>query len=132
MDPAELTERLRAGDTRALARAITLVESTKREHRARAQALLQELLPDTGKAHRIGITGVPGVGKSTAIDQLGMNLIDAGHRVAVLADRKVIAVGTIPELLALDHPWIQEYFSGPRGRAALSAKTAHQRQPKGD
>jgi LAO/AO transport system kinase len=81
----ELAKRIRAHDRAALARAITLVESSKREHRARAQALLQELLPDTGKAHRIGITGVPGVGKSTAIDQLGMNLIDAGHRVAVLA-----------------------------------------------
>lgn len=82
---SELAKRIRAHDRAALARAITLVESTKREHRARAQALLQELLPDTGKAHRVGITGVPGVGKSTAIDQLGMNLIDAGHRVAVLA-----------------------------------------------
>src|SRR5688572_29777782 len=80
-----LAERIRAKDRAALARAITLVESTKPAHRARAQELLQTLLPDTGKAHRIGITGVPGVGKSTLIDQLGMNLITAGHRVAVLA-----------------------------------------------
>jgi len=80
-----LADRIRAHDRAALARAITLVESTKPQHRARAQELLQALLPDTGKAHRVGITGVPGVGKSTAIDQLGMNLIDAGHRVAVLA-----------------------------------------------
>jgi len=81
----DLAARVRAHDRAALARAITLVESTKPAHRARAQALLQLLLPDTGNAHRIGITGVPGVGKSTAIDQLGMNLIEAGHRVAVLA-----------------------------------------------
>ena len=80
-----LAARIRARDRAALARAITLVESTKPAHRARAQELLQALLPDTGKAHRIGITGVPGVGKSTLIDQLGMNLITAGHRVAVLA-----------------------------------------------
>lgn len=85
----KLAGRIRTHDRAALARAITLVESTKPAHRVRAQALLQELLPDTGpntgKAHRIGITGVPGVGKSTAIDQLGMNLIADGRRVAVLA-----------------------------------------------
>ncbi len=80
-----LADRIRTGDRAALARAITLVESSKATHRVRAQALLQALLPDTGKAHRIGITGVPGVGKSTAIDQLGMNLIAEGRRVAVLA-----------------------------------------------
>jgi LAO/AO transport system kinase len=81
----ELASRIRGRDRAALARAITLIESTKPAHRARAQALLQVLLPDTGHAHRIGITGVPGVGKSTAIDQLGMNLIAQGRRVAVLA-----------------------------------------------
>ena len=81
----DLAGRILTGDRAALARAITLVESTKPSHRARAQSLLQELLPATGKAHRIGITGVPGVGKSTTIDQLGINLIDAGKRVAVLA-----------------------------------------------
>jgi LAO/AO transport system kinase len=68
-----------------LARAITLVESTKPEHERLAQAVLQELLPHTGGALRLGITGVPGVGKSTTIDQLGINLIAAGHRIAVLA-----------------------------------------------
>ncbi len=81
----ELARRIVSGDRAALARAITLVESSRPSHRRRAQALLQELLPHTGKAHRIGITGVPGVGKSTAIDQLGINLIADGHRVAVLA-----------------------------------------------
>jgi GTPase len=76
---------VRSGDRAMLARAITLVESTKPEHAARAQELLQALLPATGRALRLGVTGVPGVGKSTTIDQLGMNLIAAGHRLAVLA-----------------------------------------------
>ena len=74
-----------AGDRTLLARAITLVESTNPEHRRLAQAVLQRLLPRTGKAIRLGITGVPGVGKSTTIDQLGMNLVGDGKLVAVLA-----------------------------------------------
>ena len=74
-----------AGDRTMLARAITLVESSNPVHGRLAQAVLQELLPQTGRAVRLGITGVPGVGKSTTIDQLGMNLIAAGHKVAVLA-----------------------------------------------
>lgn len=74
-----------AGDRATLARAITLVESTRPEHARQAALLLQELLPHTGRAIRLGITGVPGVGKSTTIDQLGMNLVAAGHKVAVLA-----------------------------------------------
>ena len=76
---------VRAGDRAMLARAITLVESTKPAHAALAQRLLQALLPSPAPALRLGVTGVPGVGKSTTIDQLGMNLIAAGHRVAVLA-----------------------------------------------
>jgi GTPase len=76
---------VRSGDRAMLARAITLVESSKPEHAAHAQGLLQALLPATGRALRLGVTGVPGVGKSTTIDQLGMNLIAAGHRIAVLA-----------------------------------------------
>lgn len=74
-----------AGDRALLARAITLVESTNPEHGRIAQQVLQELLPKTGNAIRLGITGVPGVGKSTTIDQLGMNLIGEGRSVAVLA-----------------------------------------------
>jgi LAO/AO transport system kinase len=74
-----------AGDRALLARAITLVESSNPEHGRLAQSVLQELLPNTGKAVRLGITGVPGVGKSTTIDQFGMNLIADGHLVAVLA-----------------------------------------------
>jgi LAO/AO transport system kinase len=84
-DIASLVAGVSANDRAALGRAITLVESHKPEHRALAQELLQQLLPHTGRAHRIGITGVPGVGKSTTIDQLGLNLVEAGHRVAVLA-----------------------------------------------
>jgi LAO/AO transport system kinase len=81
----DLAQRILSGDRAALARAITLVESSRPAHRRRAQELLQALLPHTGKAHRIGITGVPGVGKSTTIDQLGINLIAEGRRIAVLA-----------------------------------------------
>jgi LAO/AO transport system kinase len=81
----DLARRLRQGDRAALARAITLVESKKPEHREHAQDLLKAVLPATGKAVRVGITGVPGVGKSTTIDALGTYLIGKGHRVAVLA-----------------------------------------------
>ena len=81
----DLAESVRAGDRAALARAITLLESTRADHREQAQQLLLELLPDSGNAHRVGITGVPGVGKSTSIEALGMYLIDKGYRVAVLA-----------------------------------------------
>ncbi|MCG7606920.1 ATPase/protein kinase [Mycolicibacterium sp. (ex Dasyatis americana)] len=81
----ELAAAIRSGDRAALARAITMVESTRSDHRDQAQQLLLELMPDAGNAHHVGITGVPGVGKSTTIEALGMYLIDAGHRVAVLA-----------------------------------------------
>ncbi len=70
---------------RAVAKAITLLESTRTEHRQRADGLLNALLPATGRALRIGISGVPGVGKSTFIEALGLFLIERGHRVAVLA-----------------------------------------------
>jgi LAO/AO transport system kinase len=76
---------LLAGDRRALARAITLVESTREDHRLRADALLSVLLPRTGHSTRLGITGIPGVGKSTFIERFGLELIGQGHRVAVLA-----------------------------------------------
>lgn len=82
---ADYVTGIQAGDRAMLARAITLVESTKPEHGALAQQLLQSLLPSTGGALRLGITGVPGVGKSTTIDQLGINLVEAGHKLAVLA-----------------------------------------------
>ncbi len=70
---------------RAIAKAITLLESTRAEHRTQADALLSALLPHTARSFRIGISGVPGVGKSTFVETLGLYLIDQGHRVAVLA-----------------------------------------------
>ncbi len=72
-------------ERRALAKTITLLESTRADHRARADALLNALLPASGRAIRVGISGVPGVGKSTFIEALGLHLIGQGHRVAVLA-----------------------------------------------
>jgi LAO/AO transport system kinase len=69
---------------RAIAKAITLLESTRVDHRAQGDALLTALLPHTGKSLRLGISGVPGVGKSTFIEALGLYLIEQGHRVAVL------------------------------------------------
>ncbi|WP_439573113.1 methylmalonyl Co-A mutase-associated GTPase MeaB [Phreatobacter sp.] len=84
-DPARLADGIRAGDRAVLARAITLIESTRPDHQAVARDLVQRLLPQTGRAIRIGITGVPGAGKSTTIDTFGSNLTAAGHRVAVLA-----------------------------------------------
>ncbi len=70
---------------RAVAKAITLLESTRADHRVQADALLTALLPHTGRSFRLGISGVPGVGKSTFIEALGLYLIAQGHRVAVLA-----------------------------------------------
>lgn len=84
-DVEVLAEAIRNGDRAALSRAITLVESTRADHRDRAQRLLLELMPDAGSALHVGITGVPGVGKSTTIEALGTYLIEQGHRVAVLA-----------------------------------------------
>ena len=80
-----LADALLAGERRALARAITLIESRRADHRRRAEALLERLLPHSGESVRLGITGVPGVGKSTFIERLGLHLIGQGHRVAVLA-----------------------------------------------
>lgn len=84
-DPDALFESLKAGERASLARAITLVESARAEDRALARALIAKALPLTGNAMRVGITGVPGVGKSTLIDALGSNLTAAGNKVAVLA-----------------------------------------------
>jgi len=81
----ELAAAVRSRDRAALPRAITLVESTRRDHHEQAQELLLALMPQAGSAHHVGITGFPGVGKSTAIEALGMYLIEREHRVAVLA-----------------------------------------------
>lgn len=82
---AAFAERIAGGDRATLARGITLVESKRSTHRHQAHLLIQKLLPRTGNAWRLGITGVPGVGKSTTIDQLGSNLTAIGKKVAVLA-----------------------------------------------
>ena len=85
MSEADVLDAVRSGDRRALARAITLVESSRDDHRQEAAELLVAAMPSTGGAVRVGITGPPGVGKSTFIEALGLHLVDAGHRVAVLA-----------------------------------------------
>ncbi|MFH1194957.1 MAG: methylmalonyl Co-A mutase-associated GTPase MeaB [bacterium] len=86
VDPSieELLDGVRKNDRQLLAKAITLIESNSQSHHAKAQALLQKLLPFTGRSIRIGITGVPGAGKSTLIESLGMFLIKHGHKIAVL------------------------------------------------
>ncbi len=83
-ETAALADGVLEGNRRALAQAITLIESTRRDHRADASALLQRLTPYAGKSIRLGISGAPGVGKSTFVEALGNHVIDAGHRVAVL------------------------------------------------
>ena len=83
-ETAALADGVLDGNRRALAQAITLIESTRFDHRAAASALLQQLMPHAGNSIRLGISGVPGVGKSTFVEALGNHVIDAGHRVAVL------------------------------------------------
>jgi LAO/AO transport system kinase len=85
VDVEEYAKGVLAGERGTLSKAITLVESRRPDHRELAQRLLVELLPHAGGAHRVGITGVPGAGKSTFIDALGSQLTGSGHRVAVLA-----------------------------------------------
>jgi LAO/AO transport system kinase len=87
LDPADrkLADAVRARDPRALAKAITLVESSRPDHQARGEALLATLAPHAGRSFRVGITGAPGAGKSTFIETLGTFLVARGHRVAVLA-----------------------------------------------
>ncbi len=84
-DAQQLAAEVIAGDRRALARAITLIESSRPQDRAPARELLERVVPHSGRSIRVGISGVPGVGKSTFIESLGNHLVDAGHKVAVLA-----------------------------------------------
>ncbi|HBX21083.1 MAG TPA: methylmalonyl Co-A mutase-associated GTPase MeaB, partial [Porphyromonadaceae bacterium] len=81
----EYAEGILKGDIAVLSQAVTLVESSKPEHQVVAQAIIEKCLPASGKSIRVGITGVPGSGKSTSIDAFGMHLIEQGHRLAVLA-----------------------------------------------
>lgn len=84
-DPAAVARAIRAGDRRAMARAITKLESTRDADYALGQAILEEMIEDAGDAIRVGVTGPPGVGKSTFIEALGLHLVEQGKRVAVLA-----------------------------------------------
>jgi LAO/AO transport system kinase len=133
-DVEALANDLRAGHRAALARAITLVESRRGDHQAAARGLVQALLPDTGKAIRVGITGSPGVGKSTTIDALGSYLIGQGHRVAVLAvDPSSARTGgsilgdktRMARLAASDHAFIRPSpSSGTLGGVAAKTREA--------
>ena len=81
----DLATNIISGNRRALARAITLAESTRADHRVEAEALLATLLPNCGKSIRVGISGAPGVGKSSFIETFGLSLVEQGHKVGVLA-----------------------------------------------
>ncbi len=129
-----LAKELRAGHRAALARAITLIESRRSDHQAVARDLVQKLLPETGKAVRVGITGSPGVGKSTTIDALGMFLIERGQKVAVLAvDPSSARTGgsilgdktRMPHLAASDHAYIRPSpAAGALGGVAAKTREA--------
>jgi LAO/AO transport system kinase len=131
---ATLTKDVRAGSRAALARAITLVESRRTDHQASARELVQALLPHTGSAIRVGITGSPGVGKSTTIDELGIFLIEHGHKVAVLAvDPSSARTGgsilgdktRMARLAASDHAYIRPSpASGTLGGVAAKTREA--------
>ena len=85
LTPERLKSLISERNPQGLPKAITLIESTRKDHRADAEKLLEAVMPQTGKAVRIGISGIPGVGKSTFIEAFGLHLINKGHRVAVLA-----------------------------------------------
>src|ERR1700751_3508879 len=133
-DIKALVKDLCAGSRAALARAITLVESRRGDHQASARDLVQALLPATGKAIRVGITGSPGVGKSTTIDALGTYLIEQGHKVAVLAvDPSSARTGgsilgdktRMARLSASDHAYIRPSpSSGTLGGVAAKTREA--------
>jgi LAO/AO transport system kinase len=133
-DIKALAKELRSGSRAALARAITLIESRRADHQASARDLVQTLLPLTGKATRVGITGSPGVGKSTTIDALGMYLIEQDHKVAVLAvDPSSARTGgsilgdktRMARLSASDHAYIRPSpSSGTLGGVAAKTREA--------
>jgi LAO/AO transport system kinase len=134
LDTTALAKGLRSGQRAALARAITLIESRRVDHQAMARDLVQELLPHTGNAVRVGITGSPGVGKSTTIDALGMYLLERGRNVAVLAvDPSSARTGgsilgdktRMPRLAATDRAYIRPSpASGTLGGVASKTREA--------
>ena len=136
LDPADaaLARGVLAGERRALARAITLTESTRADHRTRADGLLNHLLPRSGGAVRVGVSGVPGVGKSTFVEALGMMLIALGRRVAVLAvdPSSVVSGGSIlgdktrmERLSVAEHAFIRPSpASGTLGGVAAKTREA--------
>ncbi len=134
LDIKTIAKELRSGHRAALARAITLIESRRGDHQATARDLVQALLRETGKAIRVGITGSPGVGKSTTIDALGMYLIERGHKVAVLAvDPSSARTGgsilgdktRMARLAASDHAFIRPSpTSGTLGGVAAKTREA--------
>ena len=134
LDIKAMAKGLRVGSRAALARAITLIESRRADHQASARELVQVLLPATGKAVRVGITGSPGVGKSTTIDALGMYLIGQDHKVAVLAvDPSSARTGgsilgdktRMARLAASDHAFIRPSpSSGTLGGVAAKTREA--------
>ena len=134
LDIKAMAKGLRTGQRAALARAITLIESRRADHQASARELVQVLLPATGKAVRVGITGSPGVGKSTTIDALGMYLIGQDHKVAVLAvDPSSARTGgsilgdktRMARLAASDHAFIRPSpSSGTLGGVAAKTREA--------
>ena len=118
---------------RAIAKAITLIESTRADHRTQAEGLLQQLLPRTGGAFRLGLSGVPGVGKSTFIEALGLYLIEQGHRVAVLtvdpsstvSGGSILGDKTRMERLSMDE---RAYIRPSPSGGALGGVAAHTRE----
>src|SRR5580704_9574746 len=134
-DVERLARDIRAGERTVLSRAITLIESKRADHRRTAAALTQALLRDTGNAVRVGITGAPGVGKSTMIDALGSMLTKQGRKVAVLAAHRRIDPGRqnahgaarhrrqclYPSLAVLRHAW-RRRRQDARDHAALRGR----------
>ncbi len=132
-EAARLAAGVVGGDRRLLARAITLAESTRDDHQALAREVMAALLPRTGQALRLGLTGSPGVGKSTLIEALGLHLVGLGHRVAVLAidpsstvtGGSVLGDKTRMESLS-NHP--SAYIRPSPARGALGGVAAHTRE----
>ena len=124
-NPDKLADELLAGDRRALARAITLLESSRPEDREPGHRLLERVTPKAGHAMRVGISGVPGVGKSTFIETFGNHVIEQGHRVAVLAvdPSSGISGGSIEEALhAMEHTKVYALYRTHEGELAVKRR----------